>query len=265
MKFSFIIPTYKPNKGYMNECLLSIAGLTIPTNAFEILIVLNGPKYPYYDMLESIIDKEVVKLIYTDVKGVSNARNLGLDNARGTYLIFVDDDDWISNDFIDVNFLENNKSCIAVSNVKSYLESENSLINEKLTIAFNKRLNEKFDLLKFRCFLSQVCGKIFPREIIGNVRFDTTLSISEDALFMFEISNKIKMMHLNKKATYFRRVRKDSASNTKKSLGKIFSNMMKFIIALSKIYIKSPRGYNFSLYVSRILAAVKYFLIKIKQ
>ena len=103
MKISVIIPSYKP-KGYLWECLESLYNQTFPSNDFEILLVLNGCCEPYKSQIEEFLkgkDMCNVCLIQTNQLGVSNARNIGLDRAKGDYITFIDDDDYVSPSYLE--------------------------------------------------------------------------------------------------------------------------------------------------------------------
>lgn len=79
MKISIIIPTYKPDY-YIWECLDSIKEQTLDKELFEVLIILNGEKEPYYNNILNYIRKNDLlnfKIVYTEKPGVSNARNIG--------------------------------------------------------------------------------------------------------------------------------------------------------------------------------------------
>ena len=101
-KISVIIPTYAP-KDYIWECLDSFENQTLPKEEFEVILVLNGEKEPY----ESLIRKKLTTysfnstLLYSTPNGVSRARNLGMEKAQGTYICFIDDDDWVSDNFLE--------------------------------------------------------------------------------------------------------------------------------------------------------------------
>ena len=102
-EISVIVPTYKPDY-YIWECLNSIAIQSLDKEKYEVLIVLNGDKEPFFTEIESYLKKNNLNnfsLIYSQEKGVSNARNIGLDRAKGEYICFVDDDD-----FLDKNYLQ---------------------------------------------------------------------------------------------------------------------------------------------------------------
>src|SRR5690554_1613370 len=94
-KLSVIIPTYKP-QNYILECIDSLQKQTLNKIFFEVIIVLNGDKEPYYTEVENYIkEHDNFKIIHTATAGVSNARNIGIDTAKGSHVVFIDDDDFI--------------------------------------------------------------------------------------------------------------------------------------------------------------------------
>src|SRR5665647_928033 len=97
MKISVIIPTYAPGN-YLFECLNSLEDQTLPKDLYEVLIVINGLKEPWYDSISEYISKSemTISLYYTADKGVSNARNIALDKITSDYVAFIDDDDLLS-------------------------------------------------------------------------------------------------------------------------------------------------------------------------
>lgn len=93
---SIIIPVYNLEY-YLRECLTSVIGQTY-TN-LEIIIINDGST----DSSPCICDQfaaqdKRVTIIHQENRGVSYSRNIGLDNARGAYIGFVDGDDWIEKD-----------------------------------------------------------------------------------------------------------------------------------------------------------------------
>ena len=94
---SVIIPTYKP-KAYLWECLDSIANQTISSQNYEVIIVLNGCTEPWAGELEKYISSNMsglnVNFVNCEEGGVSNARNIALNLAKGEYITFIDDDDY---------------------------------------------------------------------------------------------------------------------------------------------------------------------------
>ena len=122
MKSTIIIPTYQPGE-YIYECLGSITKQTLPAADFETIIILNGPKEPYYTQIKEYVDKydsHNFTFIYTNVPGVSNARNVGLDNAKGEYITFVDDDDIISSEYLEELLAVSSPTCVGVDHIYHY-------------------------------------------------------------------------------------------------------------------------------------------------
>lgn len=97
---SIVIPVYNA-EDYLRRCLDSI--LEQSYRDIEIILVNDGSKddssevCKYYQNLDSRI-----KYFYKENGGASSARNYGIDKARGEFITFVDADDWLSNDAIEV-------------------------------------------------------------------------------------------------------------------------------------------------------------------
>ena len=122
MKISIIIPTFRPGK-YLIECVDSIEKQTLSKFIFEVIIVLNGDKDPFQKLIKNIIEnsKISIKLIYTQIKGVSNARNVALDYINSEYVVFIDDDDLISKNYLEALLNKATEDNIVVSNVKTFI------------------------------------------------------------------------------------------------------------------------------------------------
>ncbi len=93
VKFSIIIPVYNVEQ-YIEKCLSSVFSQTYKN--FEVIVVNDGTK----DNSVDIIKKYDVKLINQSNQGLSAARNRGVKEATGEYLIFVDSDDYIEIDLL---------------------------------------------------------------------------------------------------------------------------------------------------------------------
>ncbi len=87
-KYSIIIPVYNVEK-YIKKCLDSVFSQT--DKDFEVIVVNDGTK----DNSMDIVKKYDVKIINQKNQGLSAARNLGFEVAKGDYLWFVDSDDWL--------------------------------------------------------------------------------------------------------------------------------------------------------------------------
>lgn len=264
-KLSVIIPTYKP-EDYIYSAIESIKNQNIQDYDIEVIVVLNGEKYPYYDLLNSIKLPFQYKIIYTEIPGVSNARNIGIEVSEGEFIMFVDDDDLLSANYLNsiLPNLDNNYT-IYVSNVLCFKEGTEyyykDYIGEFIESIRNKSNNIlSFSSLKFRNLLSSCWCKAIPRNIIKDVRFNQNLTISEDALFMFEISKNIRSIVIYDEVYYYRRVRLNSSLNREKKIKTHFYNYFKFNLYLGKVYFNDIRNQSLLFYLNRIAASTKFLI-----
>lgn len=261
---SVVIPTYRPGT-YLRDCLNSLWTQTLSHDCFEVIIVLNGCNEPYRTEIENCLAQKTnnVKVLFlqTDQGGVSNARNIGIDHARGQYVCFIDDDDWVSDSYLEFLLKASmGSNCIVESNVLDYDETRSVYTDDYLTTVY-KRLSatsKDLSVLAARRLLSSSCCKLIPRKVIGETRFNKNFRIGEDALFMAEISKNIQSVRLsNPDAIYYRRLRTNSASrSTVSSLSRI-KNALSLCSQYVKIYMSSPTKYCLPFFINRILAVTK--------
>ena len=99
-KFSIITPLHQIPDTFL-ECYKS---LELQPEVFEWIIVLNGDSIEKSQVLESLKDRPILNktkiLFYQGPRGPSGPRNLGLDNAAGKYIIFLDSDDYLEARFL---------------------------------------------------------------------------------------------------------------------------------------------------------------------
>lgn len=263
LDISVIIPSFKP-QSYLYECLESLKSQTFDHNHFEIIIILNGCKEPYYSDIQNYIKHSLpdmnINFIQTDIPGVSNARNIGLDNAKGEYICFVDDDDIVSPNYLS-DLLENaDEDSIVISNIYSFIHN----INEKRKNFFvcnklsNKERYAHASLFSNRSFLAFPVAKIIHKSIIENRRFNCKFKNGEDALFMTSISDKIKDFRFtNNTAIYYVRERVGSASRRKFNFLLLTKDTLLLLLAYFSIYFSKPLSYNLPLFLSRIPGVIK--------
>ena len=95
MKLSIIIPVYNVEK-YVAKCLRSCVNQNVSSTDYEIIVINDGSTDNSLKIIEGIAsDTNNIRIISQPNKGLSEARNTGLKNARGEYVWFVDSDDWI--------------------------------------------------------------------------------------------------------------------------------------------------------------------------
>lgn len=261
MKISVIIPTYKPNY-YIWKCLDSAKEQTLNKELFEVLIILNGEKEPYYKKILNYIEENRLKnfkLLYTEERGVSNARNLGLEICKGEYIAFIDDDDYLSKNYLEGLLEQAEKETLVVSN-GTYFEDETNIEREK-PWKYIEELNSD-SILKNRKYFSVVWAKLIPLNIIKKIKFKKELANGEDSLFMVEISKNIKKIKSSSKTSiYFRRLRKNSANFKKRDRKEIFSSFYIQIFYLMKLL--KDKKYNKIFILIKCLATLKSLIVAI--
>lgn len=266
MKISVVIPTYKP-QGYIWECLDSIKNQTFSKEDFEIILVLNGCDEPYKTEIIEYIEKNLsgynVNFIQTDTPGVSNARNVALDCAKGDYIAFVDDDDFVSPSYLEELYDCASSGTIALCYPYAFKDGDMKQLAYAMTNQYEKSAGlGKHFFMKSKKLFSGPCMKLIPRAFIQDRKFDVNFKNGEDALFMFLISDQFSSVNFtSRQAVYYRRYRSDSAVTAHRSTRKKLCHSFRLLREYTKIYFKSPSKYNLAFYLTRILATMHAMVV----
>ena len=149
--------------------------------------------------------------------GVSSARNLGLERSEGAYITFIDSDDWVEFNYLEVlyNALRENNADVAISSYKSYyldgkfyLRVYSSQEEEFLRIGKRNRdvfLEEFPKLGKLNHDFHCIASKLFKRELLESQKFDESINYGEDLYFFFNLYLKMQSIIYVKEATYIYR------------------------------------------------------------
>lgn len=257
---SIIIPTYKP-EDYLLDCLESLDKQDIDNFSFNVFLVLNGSDLTYKDKLEIWIKRYSFncQLIFIQESGVSNARNTALDLIQDGFVCFLDDDDIISSNYISSLLEVSSKNNIGVSNVLTF-KNEVSL-TEPYFMTFKAPF--KCDIgIHHREVYSTIWAKMIHRRIIADLRFSKKFNIGEDSLFMFSLTkNFTSIRSTSIDCIYYRRIRDNSAISKRNSMIFYILNLFKNWLTYSFIYFKNPFRYNLILYINRIAACFKSFIL----
>lgn len=140
-KFSIIVPIYNV-EAYLEKCLVSIKNQTYKD--YEVILVNDGTK----DNSMKIAQKYPFKIINQKNQGLSMARNTGVKEATGEYIIFLDSDDYIEKDLLKEinNSLANNPDIVRYQIQETYEDKENIIKYEESPFT-NKSGVEAFKLL----------------------------------------------------------------------------------------------------------------------
>ena len=183
-KVSVIIPAYNAEK-YVKECLNSVLNQTYQN--IEIIVINDGSK----DGTKAILDEYTqaasnIVVIHTENGGVSRARNIGLDNVSGNYIMFLDADDLLVPNAVELLLqdLKNNNADIAVGLMDSNVKNV-AAVCEGTTIAVWKGTEGLEKSLEDNPFTYSSCAKLFKSPALKNVRFIEGRKIHEDSYFVF--------------------------------------------------------------------------------
>lgn len=198
-KVSIIIPVYNAEKT-LARCLNSVVQQSYKN--LEIIVVDDGSIDNSLTILNEYAEKySVIQIIRQENKGVSSARNCGLNNATGDYISFIDSDDSVDSSFIEVlidNCKKNNADICSVNVTYVYGNYiQRPLIMQDEVV--NK--SEYFERLLYTIKGFSV-NKLFKRDIIKDIRFREDLKISEDFVFNIEVACNINKAILINKYLY---------------------------------------------------------------
>lgn len=197
-EISYIIPAYNCAKTISNT-VKSIEKYSSNIN-YEIIIVENGSTDNTNSIIRKIRENNSRILLEHSNKGVSQARNKGIEIANGKWIWFVDADDQIS---VSVkNILENNKILMADMIIGNYKKG-NTLIKivKDNALLINRKADQfRLSMIGNPTKCMTIWNKIFRLDIIKkyNIRFDERLKVAEDSKFVFKYfveSNNIFLLN----------------------------------------------------------------------
>lgn len=259
MDITVIIPSYRP-KEYILKCIDSISSQTLKKDKYNVIIILNGEEEPYYSTINNKIQNiENFRCVYSPKRGVSAARNLGLDLAEDSnYIVFIDDDDYISPNYLEELYNEITISNADIVQANLLVDTRGVISEDYISKAFTRCSEKKFDLILYRNFFSSVCAKIYNRKVVGDTRFREDVRIAEDAIFLFTLSYNVRFFNLvGNNAIYYRNVRIESTLRSYRSIKEIFNNYIKKAWIFTIVYLRKPFKYNLFFFLTRIMAITK--------
>ncbi len=193
--FSIIIPVYNAGN-LIQRCVKSV--MTQSDKDYEIIIIDDGSKDGSTDNIENILAGSQNCIVRVTNGGVSKARNIGLENSKGKYILFLDADDQLPEETIAIY-----KKWIDKENEPDVLFAGFYKDYPKKTKAFKLNMGEHVQILKKNDKLAEfnpfnprlsgcVWGKCYKKSLLLEEEFNTELSLCEDAEFNFRVFKKAK-------------------------------------------------------------------------
>lgn len=272
MKISIIVPVYNSEK-YITDCLTSLINQTYKN--IEIIIVDDGSNDKSFKICSKYSKKDSRIKIYKKLNGgVSSARNFGIEQSTGSFIMFVDSDDYLN-----INSIENAVKYIDADDKICIFDCENidgNFINRSL-----KKQNEKIEYISsvllwnnktsFNSkYINSVVSHFYNTEYIknNNIRFVDGLIIGEDMIFNIESIKNIDSIKYSNVNVYNYRSNHNSVMH--KSNSEVLNNDIKFIEYLLTIFKNSNYSdlYNIAknrLPLGGILTCCKHYIFIDKE
>ena len=261
-----IIPVYNTPLSDLERCLNSILKSTF--KKYKVYIIDDGSNNITKEYLNNYVkDKDNFIVKHIKNGGVSNARNIGITLSNNKYIAFVDSDDTIESNFLNEAYelIEDNNLDIIIG---GYNEIKNNNIVKKRLSLPGLHIYENDDIINFleklissktndnnkeinNAPLGRIYNRLYRRDSIGNLRFNTNIHMSEDTLFMIDYTYKINKIGIIDKVWYNYYINDYSISNgTKKD--KLINDINDFIKEIEKRKNKEKNKLLIKAYEERI-------------
>ena len=228
---SVIIPVYNSEK-YLHKCIDSVLAQSY-TN-FELILVNDGSTDGSGKICDEYAEKdERVRVFHKDNGGVSSARNIGLKNSSGDYIIHADSDDLMLSGALESLYYEakQSNSDIVIGNYIIRYGSKDNFVNLNLT-EFITSYDFLYGMLMGK-YHGSLCNKLIKKTCYQNYLFYERVNYMEDTLMLSQIFLHNPSLAFIKNKVYVYIQREDSITN-KPSLESIQS-IEKVILRLENI------------------------------
>lgn len=207
-KISVIVPVYNVEK-YLKRCVESILDQTYKN--IEVILVDDGSTDNSPEICDeyALIDSRI-KVIHKKNEGVSVARNIGIVNSTGQFIVFCDSDDWLDVDMISYLYQLMKKTSCDIASCPIWYDYDDKKRKTSRLLDKEKIYNSKeaiIELHKGRYLHHWVWNNLFKRELIEKQRFSCKLRLGEDYVFMCTAIDKCNgiIVGSNPKYHYFQR------------------------------------------------------------
>ena len=181
---SVVVPIYNV-ENYLRYCLDSIVSQTYQD--FECLLINDGSPDNSADICREYVGKDArFKYFEKENGGVSSARNLGIEHSEGEYITFIDPDDWVESDYLEVLYraLLEEQADIAISTYKQFNMDDNCYYLHSYQRGYDRKvftnaelIDALYSLYVYDNTYNFVSCKLVSREILKYIRFTSLLAM----------------------------------------------------------------------------------------
>ena len=208
---SILIPVYNV-ENYLSTCLNSILSQTYSN--LQIVLFDDGSKDQSLAICNEYARKNKnIEVYYQDNQGVAATRNHLLEKAKGDFVLFVDSDDWIETDMAD-HLLSLGVQKDADMVMCDRVINDNKPSQKKPFVVELSQEKAIKDFLYHNYFIGSLCNKLFKTSLLHDLSFHSGISYGEDALFCWQVLQKIKKVVVTNKQLYHYRMNANSLSHT---------------------------------------------------
>ena len=192
-KISVIVPVYNV-EAYLERCVESILQQTYAH--FELILINDGSTDSSGQICDHLASQyENIKVYHIENAGVSNARNMGIQLATGSWVTFIDSDDFVTQDYlatlasavegVNVGFV-----IAPLHHIKNGIVTDLPSHSEKTELWSTEETMKEL-LMTTRTSFFPV-AKLFKRDLLADEKFNTNYHLAEDALFLTELLLKTR-------------------------------------------------------------------------
>ena len=274
---SIIVPVYNCEK-YIDRCIKSLIGQTYKN--LEIIIINDGSTDNSLEIIRKYEKKDTrIKLIDKNNEGVSVARNFGIKHANGKYLTFVDADDWLELNAIEIyhnvmleynvdvvrgNYYLNKNAESIYKKGKMY-EFSNKFFDSK---GIQEKVVKRF-LLSKKSITNFVMLLFIRTEIVKDIiHFNEHLFMMEDVAYYFELFQSINNIYFLDYPQYHYFENSDSATKSKNKYLKNIEGIIdtnKYLINLMRKYNCYNKDFEKKLNASNLSTIMNYLLFYVRM
>ncbi len=219
---SIVVPVYNSEQ-YLKNCINSI--LDQQFTDFELLCIDDGSKDGSGKILDEYALKDSrIKVYHNQNRGVSYTRNFGIEKASSPYIVFVDSDDSVNNQYLHQLYSGIDDECqLAVCGMEVTdaipFHSEQNTQSKFDIISFSEKDDRKLGFCITNRYFDCACAKIFSSDIIkkNNIRFDENISFGEDNIFVLDYLRFVEKFCLIDNPLYYYNRHSNSLSTSVKS------------------------------------------------
>ena len=192
-KISVIVPVYNV-EAYLERCVESILQQTYAH--FELILINDGSTDSSGQICDHLASQyENIKVYHIENAGVSNARNMGIQLATGSWVTFIDSDDFVTQDYLAT--LASAVEGLNVGFVIAPLHHiKNGIVTDLPPHSGKTELWSTEETMKELLMTSRTSffpvAKLFKRDLLADEKFNTNYHLAEDALFLTELLLKTR-------------------------------------------------------------------------